>query len=149
MIRLFHLLVVALVAFAATAAAAATLCTDTRGADLQPIREADFDLYRAQRNIDWLDSLRAPLAQAIDKTGARQPVDPGTLPSAATFASSYPNALRQIQGALLKQRAEFAEQSLQLAKAHHRAKEARAAQASLDDARREFCDYLLASRYRE
>lgn len=150
MIRLPHLLLtILLVVSTATGAVAAALCSDTRSADQQPIREADFDLYRAQRNIDWLDSLRAPFAQAIDKSGTRQAVDPGTLPSATTFATSYPNALRQIQGALLKQRAEFAEQSLQLAKAHHRAKEARAAQTSLDDARREFCDYLLASRYRE
>jgi len=135
--------------FVASLAAAAPLCTDTRRAEDAPIRESDFDLYRAQRNLEWLDSLVGPFDQAIAKASAHQPADPGVLPSATTFATSYPNALRQIQGALLKQRAELAEQTLQLAKAHRHAKEARAAAADFEAAHREFCDYLATSRYAE
>jgi hypothetical protein len=135
--------------FVASLAAAAPLCTDARRAEDAPIREGDFDLYRAQRNLEWLDSLAGPFDQAVAQAAAHQPADPGVLPSAATFATSYPNALRQIRGALLKQQAEFAEQTLQLAKAHRHAKEARAAAADFEAARREFCDYLTTSRYAE
>jgi len=147
MIRSLLCLLVLPLALWAARAAAEPLCTDTRPDSQNPIREGDFDLYRAQRNLQYLESLGAPFDQAIAKAAAHQPVDPGTLPSAKTFAISYPNALRQIQGALLKQRAEFAEQTLQLAKAHRRAKDARAAQANLEAARKEFCDFLATSRY--
>jgi hypothetical protein len=147
MIRLLLCLLVLLIALAATGSDAASLCNDTRPDTDNPIREGDFDLYRAQRNLEYLASLGAPFDQAIAKAAAHQAADPGTLPSAKTFAISYPNALRQIQGALLKQRAEFADQGLQLAKAHRRAKDARAAQANLEAARKEFCDFLATSRY--
>jgi hypothetical protein len=147
MIRLALLLLT--VPFMTSLAAAAPLCTDTRRADDAPIREGDFDLYRAQRNLEWLDSLAAPFGQAIAKASAHQPADPGVLPSEATFTTSYPNALRQIQGTLLKERAEFAEQALQLAKARRRPKEARTAAADLEAARHEFCNYLATSRYAE
>jgi hypothetical protein len=148
MVRLF-LLVLLAGPFTASLAAAGPFCTDTRSAEDAPIREGDFDLYRAQRNLEWLDSLAGPFDQAIAKASANQPADPGVLPSETTFATSYPNALRQIQGALLKQRAEFAEQELQLAKARRHPKEARTAAADFQAARREFCDYLATSRYAE
>jgi hypothetical protein len=148
MTRLLVLLTFA-IPFCASLAAAEPMCADARRAEEAPIRESDFDLYRAQRNLEWLDSLAAPFDQAIAKASGHQPVDPGLLPSETTFATSYPNALRQIQGALLKQRAEFAEQALQLAKARRHPKEARAAGAEFQAARREFCDYLATSHYAE
>lgn len=145
---MIRLLPVLLIAFPTLAFAAdAPLCNDTRPADAQPIREVDFDLYRAQRNIEYLDSLTQPFDRAIAEAASHQPADPGTLPSAKTFASSYPNALRQIQGALLKQRAELTEQTVQIARARRHSKEARAAQAEFEAARREFCDYLATARY--
>ena len=143
------LLLLLAVPFTASMAVAAPLCTDTRRAEDAPIREGDFDLYRAQRDLEWLNSLAGPFGQAIASASSHQPVDPGVLPTQTTFATSYPNALRQIQGALLKQRAELAEQELQIAKARRHLKEARAASADLEAARREFCDYLATSRYAE
>src|SRR5271170_5645024 len=83
--------------FVASLATAAPLCTDTRRAETAPIREGDFDLYRAQRNLEWLDSLAGPFDQAIARASAHQPADLGLLPSATTFATSYPNALHQIR----------------------------------------------------
>lgn len=146
--RFALLLVFALPIFALDAAAAdAPLCNDTRPAEAQPIREGDFDLYRAQRNLEYLDSLAQPFDRAIAQAASRQPADPGTLPSAKAFTSSYPNALRQIQGALLKQRAELAEQTAQIARARRHLKEARVAQADFEAARREFCDYLMTAHY--
>jgi hypothetical protein len=132
---------------AATAATAAPLCADTRGSDALPMRESDFDLYRAERNLDLLGSLTEPFGQAIAKANDRLPVDPSQLPTASTFRSSYPNALNQIRGTLLKQRALMAEQDLALAKAHRNARQARAAQANLDAARQEFCGFLDAARF--
>jgi len=142
------LLLLALLAAGPTAVAA-PLCNDPRRAEEEPIREGDFDLYRAQRNLEWLDSLNQPFGAAIAQAVKHQPADPGLLPSESTFASSYPNALRQIQGALLKQRAEIADQAVQLAKARRHAREARIAAAEFEAARREFCDYLKTSRYAE
>ena len=138
-----------ILAAVATAAAAAPLCTDTRAAEARPMREDDFDLYRAERNLDLLASLTEPFGQAIAKANDRQPADPSRLPTASTFQSSYPNALNQIRGTLLKQRALMAEQDLALAKAHRRAREARAAQAALDAARRDFCGFLDATAFIE
>ena len=128
-------------------ASAAPLCTDTRRADDSPMRETDFDLYRVQRDLEWLESLTQPFARAIGHAAHHEVVDAGTLPSSETFAISYTNTLRQIRGALLRQRAELAEQTVQLARARHHPKEARAAQVEFEAARREFCDYLATARY--
>ena len=143
--RLFLAMVFPLAA--ATAASAAPLCPDARGSDALPMRESDFDLYRAERNLDLLGSLTEPFGQAIAKANDRQPVDPSQLPTASTFRSSYPNALNQIRGRLLRQRALMAEQDLALAKAHRSARQARAAQANLDAARHEFCTFLGAASF--
>jgi len=141
------LAVVALLLVVATGARAAPLCTDSRAADSLPMRESDFELYRSERNIDLLDSLVDPFSQAIAKANDHQAVDPASLPSSATFSSSYPNALHQILGTLLKQRAELAEQQLMIARLHRRSKEVRAAQADFDAARHEFCQYLEATHF--
>ena len=145
MIRFLLLFVI--LQLAPVAAWAAPLCTDTRAATARPMREADFDLYRAERNLDLLASLTEPFGQAIAKANDRQAVDPSLLPTAPTFVSSYPNALHQIRGTLLKQRTLMAEQDLALAKAHRSAKEARAAQANLEVARHEFCAFLAMTHY--
>ena len=106
------------------------------------MREDDFDLYRAERNLDLLASLTEPFGQAIAKANDRQAADPGQLPTVSTFLSSYPNALNQIHGTLLKQRALVAEQELEIAKLHRRSREVRAAQANFANAQREFCQFL-------
>ena len=139
--------IVALLQLLATGALAAPICSDTRTVDTLPMREDDFDLYRSERNLDLLASLNDPFGQAIAKANDHQAVEPGTLPSSATFASSYPNALHQILGTLLKQRAQLAEQQVTIAKLHHRSKEVRAAQADFEAARREFCQYLEATHF--
>jgi hypothetical protein len=137
------LAVVGMAQLVATGAMAAeSLCADTRAADTLPMRESDFELYRSERNLDLLSSLIDPFKQAIAKADDHQPADPASLPSAATFASSYPNALHQILGTLLKQRAQIAEQQVAIAKLHRRYKEVRTAQADFDAARQEFCHYL-------
>lgn len=141
------LAVVALLQIVATGAMAAPLCTDARAADTLPMRESDFELYRSERNIDLLASLVDPFSQAIALVNDHKAVDPVSLPSSATFSSSYPNALHQILGTLLKQRAELAEQQLMVAKLHRRSKEVRAAQADFDAARHEFCQYLEATHF--
>ncbi|MBI3516642.1 MAG: hypothetical protein HY060_21630 [Proteobacteria bacterium] len=133
--------------FTPIAAWAAPMCTDTRASTARPMREGDFELYRAERNLDLLTSLTEPFGQAIAKANDRQSVDPSQLPTAPTFLSSYPNALHQIHGTLLKQRALMAEQDLALAKAHRNAQEARTARANLEVALREFCAFLADTHY--
>ena len=129
------------------ALAAEPMCTDTRAADALPMRESDFELYRSERNLDLLASLTDPFSQAIAKANDHKPADPAGLPSSATFSSSYPNALHQILGTLLKQRAQLAEQQVAIAKLHRRYKEVRAAQADFEAARQEFCHYMATTSF--
>jgi len=133
-------------------AGAAPLCTDKRGDDEYPMRKSAFDVDPAVKVLDWLESLGKPFDQLVQKAMDRQPADAKEVFASADwslpdFSISYPNSLRIVRGALLRQAALRAEREL-MSKVCN-SKGAAAARATFDAARKRFCGYLVSARYND